>query len=449
MERLGNQPSQHSNRSADTRSSVGNQPSEIVLDSPPLSRPMPDLRPSGSRYTDSELNQRHSYRNSHRRLHSGARLGRDARYQERDGGSATGLDDNRGGSSALPGLQYAYGRNIQESDMDRGLVNMSDEFDSDDYELPSLVWRNDMSYRQQTSGDSRNFGLDEAVFPGRSRVLDDELVEVELFVGQDRINPRPDLESVTRPQSQEEVIDLTNEPDSPIQPQPSRHTHRTSRRHVSHPRRSQTTSQRTNPTFLPLPATVIDLTEDSPDANPSSAPGNRSPELFIVEALSAPPNAGSRPQSVSLPRIEPPPINTFGTFFETVIGAIRGRNHHRVDENFDLLRHSPIFNPLGNAPPRFDYRNGAFDQRLQSPKPPQEPQLPTREGFTRDTGTEVVIVCPACNEELAYDPDQQMEDSGSSKKPRSKKDKGEHHFWALKACGHVSILPAKTSISST
>ena len=79
-----------------------------------------------------------------------------------------------------------------------------------------------------------------------------------------------------------------------------------------------------------------------------------------------------------------------------------------------------------------------FRQREPSPKPPMEPVSPARPGFTRDTcaeDDEKVVVCPACNEELAYAPGEGVVTTNNGKKRR----KGEHHFWALKKCGHVSL----------
>ncbi|KAI0544314.1 hypothetical protein F4679DRAFT_565437 [Xylaria curta] len=72
------------------------------------------------------------------------------------------------------------------------------------------------------------------------------------------------------------------------------------------------------------------------------------------------------------------------------------------------------------------------------PKPVHEPPAPARPGFTRDTGEDVVAICPSCDQELAYDPEADDDNSPApSRKPRSKKAMAEHHFWAVKACGHV------------
>ncbi|KAH8653726.1 hypothetical protein BX600DRAFT_515971 [Xylariales sp. PMI_506] len=70
-------------------------------------------------------------------------------------------------------------------------------------------------------------------------------------------------------------------------------------------------------------------------------------------------------------------------------------------------------------------------------KPPHEPPPKARDGFTRDTGEEQIVICPSCDEELAYNPDESDENGPPAKKPRTRKDKAEHHFWAVKDCGHV------------
>ncbi|KAI1326682.1 hypothetical protein F5Y16DRAFT_400182 [Xylariaceae sp. FL0255] len=70
-------------------------------------------------------------------------------------------------------------------------------------------------------------------------------------------------------------------------------------------------------------------------------------------------------------------------------------------------------------------------------KPPHVAPPPARPGFTRDTGEDVVAICPSCDQELAYDPDEHDDPSTPSKKRVSKTALREHHFWAVKACGHV------------
>ncbi|KAK7749368.1 hypothetical protein SLS62_008220 [Diatrype stigma] len=100
--------------------------------------------------------------------------------------------------------------------------------------------------------------------------------------------------------------------------------------------------------------------------------------------------------------------------------------------------------PLGPLPinigMRLDYGHNAFRAHQDAgaaPRPTHEPPKAAREGFTRDTGEDVIAICPGCDQELAYDPDGDEDAAPPAKKPRTKKDKAEHHFWAVKACGHV------------
>ena len=85
-----------------------------------------------------------------------------------------------------------------------------------------------------------------------------------------------------------------------------------------------------------------------------------------------------------------------------------------------------------------DYGYNAF-QPANSNR--QTPSQPVRDGFSRDTGDDVVAVCPSCGRELAYDPDESPDDDhtkpATSKTSRNKRDKAEHYFFAVKACGHV------------
>lgn len=95
---------------------------------------------------------------------------------------------------------------------------------------------------------------------------------------------------------------------------------------------------------------------------------------------------------------------------------------------------------------RLDYGHNAF-RAHQDPgvpaRPAHEPPKAAREGFTRETGEDVIAICPSCDQELAYDPDGDAygDTPPPAKKPRTKRDKAEHHFWAVKACGHVRYPP--------
>lgn len=75
-----------------------------------------------------------------------------------------------------------------------------------------------------------------------------------------------------------------------------------------------------------------------------------------------------------------------------------------------------------------------------SPEPPVEQHPPIRDGLTPDTSsTEEMVVCPACNDELAYDPMEAppLQKATSANGRQRNPTPGEHHFWALKKFGHV------------
>ncbi|KAJ2987286.1 hypothetical protein NUW58_g4593 [Xylaria curta] len=92
----------------------------------------------------------------------------------------------------------------------------------------------------------------------------------------------------------------------------------------------------------------------------------------------------------------------------------------------------PMAQPAAPPGPRIARTGGG------PPKPTHEPPPPARPGFTRDTGEDVVAICPSCDQELAYDPEGDDDTPATPvRKPRSKKAMAEHHFWAVKACGHV------------
>ena len=82
--------------------------------------------------------------------------------------------------------------------------------------------------------------------------------------------------------------------------------------------------------------------------------------------------------------------------------------------------------------------------RREPRKPPMEPVPQARDGFTRETcadedGTDdQILVCPSCDEELAYDPADAPSGPAATTGKKRKRAPGDHHFWALKRCGHVS-----------
>ncbi|KAM0430942.1 hypothetical protein ACHAPT_005576 [Fusarium lateritium] len=231
-----------------------------------------------------------------------------------------------------------------------------------------------------------------------------------------------------QPQQPAPVIDLTEEPDSPVQTRGSipqtrsgRNPRRTNSQRISPPQLS-----RSDGTFFGRTASIIDLTVDSPeDERPSSnLPGGRSmrprpprpDDLIELELISSMPReqSGRRPPA------------SFAIGLTRTIAGLLSR---------DIM---------GFPQPQLDVSRNAFAPREPSPKPAMEPISPAREGFTRDTCTdpekesESVVICPACSEELAYDPSGTMTQSSvGGGKGKRKRAPGEHHFWALKKCGHV------------
>lgn len=94
-------------------------------------------------------------------------------------------------------------------------------------------------------------------------------------------------------------------------------------------------------------------------------------------------------------------------------------------EELELEYHIQAFRELDHQ-----YNNGTAAVRAEAVNRTMMEIPAAREGFSRDTGEEVVAVCPACSGELEYDP-------GKEGVKKRKRDKGDHHFWAVKACGHV------------
>ncbi|KAH7000446.1 hypothetical protein EDB80DRAFT_765723 [Ilyonectria destructans] len=254
-----------------------------------------------------------------------------------------------------------------------------------------------------------------------------------------------------QPQQPAPVIDLTEEPDSPVQARRSishnhggRNPRRTNSQRVSPPRLARSDS-----TFLPAASSFIDLTADSPEDDPSFNPARRLNGRIPGDDLYENPDHPSYDPSHPLRRrlggrLRPRPDELIELEF---ISSVPRRAAALPTFAIGLTRR--LAGILGSdiiggafAQPQLDVSRNAFAPREPSPKPPMEPAPPTREGFTRDTcadpekESETIVICPACNEELAYDPNGVVAPSPTSGKKR-KRAAGEHHFWALKKCGHV------------
>ncbi|KJZ76861.1 hypothetical protein HIM_03738 [Hirsutella minnesotensis 3608] len=238
---------------------------------------------------------------------------------------------------------------------------------------------------------------------------------------------------LSRPQSPPRqpaaVIDLTEEPDSPADQRGStsqatitRNPRRTNSQRPSPPRLA-----RSDNTFIGPMTSFIDLTEDSPEDNrdSGSAPHVRLRHRHHHHHHHHPPRHHHHFGHDQLFELE---LRRSGGLF--VSNIARGMQEITGILQNGLFRSG--FHPQVDFP-------GQFSPREPSPKPPMEEVPPTRDGFTRDTCADAgdeeerVVICPACQDELAYDP---TETTATSSKKR-KRAPGEHHFWALKKCGHV------------
>ncbi|KAK0377495.1 hypothetical protein CLIM01_05157 [Colletotrichum limetticola] len=258
----------------------------------------------------------------------------------------------------------------------------------------------------------------------------DVLVDLELYFEQDR-NERGPQNNQNGPA---DVIDLTNEPDSPIQ----RHAPRpptNPRRQHSQGRNPPSFSRSDSSILAGNAPPVIDLTDDSPEVPrrrthvppppqpPRQRDRSRQPVGFMLN-----PNGSAFSGLAAGLRRHLYPFRLFPGPEDEV--QLLGMLHNRINQGGDLN------NPLGNI--QLQYEHGAFDQRAESPKPVHQAPPPPRPGYTRDTASDLVVICPACNEELAYDPDVPVNGKQSARKG-NKRQRSEHHFWALKGCGHVRI----------
>ncbi|KAL2166166.1 hypothetical protein VTG60DRAFT_3172 [Thermothelomyces hinnuleus] len=286
----------------------------------------------------------------------------------------------------------------------------------------------------------------------RHRGLRDELIEVEVQPARASLR-----RSRSPPRRQPEVIDLTGEPDSPelpravVPPRGARASNapaagRNPRRHASLNQRTPSLS-RTDSSILGNQTNVIDLTLDdspAPPPLPQQLPRRNNPDNSPHHRHHHHNHQHRHRHSA---RAQASDLDNPGGFGARFAGIFRNLDIiHRfgfgrqpeVEVQFIGGRGLNMDNPLGANIPNLDYRVSGSHSG-STPKPDHVPPPPAREGFTRDTGNpDDVIICPSCEQELKYDPDAGNE-SGvrPAKKPRTRKDQEEHHFWALKDCGHV------------
>ncbi|KAI4863945.1 hypothetical protein F4820DRAFT_425245 [Hypoxylon rubiginosum] len=293
----------------------------------------------------------------------------------------------------------------------------------------------------------------------------DELVGMEV---EESHNPQNHQRHQRRqPRAEPEVIDLTGDV-SPPQAAPQ-HSHSWNMRRRRSQRNSPPRLSRSDASYVGE-RTVIDLVSDSDSGDPepvSMPPLRRNDRPRPRRTYNIPPLLEMTPEQAMAP-LEPypqnmPPLPRLQNYqhiqrFIQNIPIFRLLNNPQglregEDEDLVMVSHRnilPADNPIrpdGIPPPalapiHLDYNIHPFANPPQvpgggTPKPAHEPPEDTRQGFTRNTAEDVIAICPSCEQELAYEDGNDGGSGTSSKKARSKKDKAEHHFWAVKACGHV------------
>ncbi|KAK0671331.1 hypothetical protein QBC41DRAFT_58834 [Cercophora samala] len=264
----------------------------------------------------------------------------------------------------------------------------------------------------------------------------DELVEMEVARPARRHRTMAAAGSMT-PAANAVVIDLTGDDEEMEQPRANPNPNPNPRRQTLNHRTPSLTRSDGSLLGNPAAADIIDLTMDEP----------------------APPLRRQHPARAQ-PRFnlaQPAPVLVLEDDDDGIFRArtrLQGGGHfsevlHQLQHSFrpvaGFFEHVTIFgrgsanNPLGRNAPILNYGHHRGGQEHAAPKPAHVPPKPAREGFTRATGeaSEDVAVCPGCEEELKYDPDESRADMPPQKRARTKKDNEEHHFWAVKECGHV------------
>lgn len=187
---------------------------------------------------------------------------------------------------------------------------------------------------------------------------------------------------------------------------------------------------------------MIDLTDDGPE--PAAAP----PPVQVHAAANRPLNWDAFPR-LHRPDAQIPLARAFGQHIRGHLHQLTAAMLGNANRPAGVAMADPpadqpnLREVLGLIHLDLDY-GGGIPPGFWEPHPRQEPQKPiyvppkeTMEGCTRSTGEDVYAICPSCREELVYDPDEKPAAPPPAKKQRTKKDRAEHHFMAVKACGHV------------
>ncbi|RDA95474.1 hypothetical protein CP533_5429 [Ophiocordyceps camponoti-saundersi (nom. inval.)] len=281
-----------------------------------------------------------------------------------------------------------------------------------------------------------------------------------------RTNVRPERQRSPRRPGRPEwpvaVIDLTNEPDSPEdQRSQQRNPRRTNSQHASPPRLA-----RSDRSFIsPFPS-FIDLTGDSAEDQRGPEPSRfLRPHHIIPRHHHHPHHHHAHHRTRQMQHHNPQLRRHFPTFDDEDLIELEYMSHRSLGLLHDDVTRS-VHRITGSFAVSNAWRSGSFHppplqsaaataasfleelrdrtMRDRTPKPPMEDYPPARAGFTRDTGVDTdstsgrMIVCPACNEELAYDKsDTPAQTTAGSSGRKRRKVLGEHHFWVVKKCGHA------------
>ncbi|EGU86161.1 hypothetical protein FOPG_19375 [Fusarium oxysporum f. sp. conglutinans race 2 54008] len=205
------------------------------------------------------------------------------------------------------------------------------------------------------------------------------------------------------------------------------------------------------------PSSVIDLTEEPDDyllrstvaTQPPQQPRQPAPYIDLTGLPDSPTQTqyreAARSQAATSHWLPPWLTNgifrdNWGSFMDPTTHSSYRRSAHnnpatsRVGSQPSATMSGPAFNLLSQS-----IFKTSPNHKPRTPSPP-----PTRAGFTRNTRVntekddETVAICPACYNELAYDPaDTVLHCPANTSTGKRKRAPEERHFWALKNCGHV------------
>lgn len=226
----------------------------------------------------------------------------------------------------------------------------------------------------------------------------------------------------------EEIIDLTNEPDSPPRAQPSRYHSSSHRpRHHRPPRFGRN-----------IMTDVVDLEEESdPSHNEAPEATRESPEVQFVRATVRSP--GPMPRTfranfLDYLRFRPQTMSTgtstqhAETFRQGV--AMRAREFSRrptwrglpgIDAFWIAEDQGELDLPL-DLDMQMNYQLAGLMVENPPPGPSYKPPTPPPEGFTRTVQEDEEVICPNCERELGTGDDERQQ------------------IWISKQCGHVCFF---------